>query len=203
MMVFTALLGFSGIMLNSRPFLAVYTFLLWVCLGLMVSPGYIAYKQRTFNLEGKINLQWSRLLGTDGRLRIQDAVSRVSSMIQCLTNIQLRCCGYTSPYIEASTSPLCYSRSNLPGCKSHYLREERQILEIWYIACFALVPAHLAVMIVGLLCSNHITYRFGKGLTPKQYRLDMGTMAVIMDEYARSVSFLVFVLDCSLACADS
>jgi hypothetical protein len=74
MMVFTALLGFSGIMLNSRPFLAVYTFLLWVCLGLMVSPGYIAYKQRTFNLEGKINLQWSRLLGTEGRLRIQDAV---------------------------------------------------------------------------------------------------------------------------------
>jgi len=74
MMVFTALLGFSGIMLNSRPFLAVYTFLLWVCLGLMVSPGYIAYKQRTFNLEGKINLQWSRELGTDGRLRIQDAV---------------------------------------------------------------------------------------------------------------------------------
>lgn len=73
-MVFTALLGFSGIMLNSRPFLAVYTFLLWVCLGLMVSPGYIAYKQRTFNLEGKINLQWSRLLGTEGRLRIQDAV---------------------------------------------------------------------------------------------------------------------------------
>jgi len=42
----------------------------------MVSPGYIAYKQRTFNLEGKINLQWSRFLGTEGRLRIQDAVSR-------------------------------------------------------------------------------------------------------------------------------
>lgn len=79
MMVFTALLGFSGIMLNSRPFLAVYTFLLWVCLGLMVSPGYIAYKQRTFNLEGKINLQWSRLLGTEGRLRIQDAVCPPSS----------------------------------------------------------------------------------------------------------------------------
>jgi len=57
-------------------------------------------------------------------------------------------------------------------------------------------------MIVGLLCSNHITYRFGKGLTPKQYRLDMGTMAVIMDEYARLVPFLVFVLACSHACAD-
>jgi hypothetical protein len=87
MMVFTALLGFSGIMLNSRPFLAVYTFLLWVCLGLMVSPGYIAYKQRTFNLEGKINLQWSRLLGTEGRLRIQDAVSRSPGLYKCDANI--------------------------------------------------------------------------------------------------------------------
>lgn len=81
MMVLTSLIGFSGILLNNRPFLAVYTFLLWVCLGLMVAPGYIAYKQRTFNLEGKINLQWSRLLGTDGRLRIQDAVSFLSLVI--------------------------------------------------------------------------------------------------------------------------
>jgi hypothetical protein len=46
-------------------------------------------------------------------------------------------------------------------------------------------------MIAALLCSNHITYRFGKGLTPKQYRLDVGTMAVIMDEYAKWV-FLFF-----------
>lgn len=76
MIVLTSLIGFSGILLNNRPFLAVYSFLLWICLGLMVSPGYIAYKQRTFNLEGKINLQWSRLLGTEGRLRIQDAVSQ-------------------------------------------------------------------------------------------------------------------------------
>jgi hypothetical protein len=75
MMVFTSLIGFSGIMLNNRPFLAVYTFLLWVCLGLLVAPGYMTYKQRTFNLEGKLNLQWSRVLGTEGRLRIQDAVS--------------------------------------------------------------------------------------------------------------------------------
>ena len=37
---------------------------------------------------------------------------------------------------------------------------------------------------------NHITYRFGKGLTPKQYRLDLGSMAVIMDEYASSVYLL-------------
>lgn len=104
------------------------------------------------------------------------------------SSAQLRCCGYTSPYIEASTSPLCYSRSNLPGCKSHYLRIERQVLETWYTICFALVPAQIGVIITSLLCSNHITYRFGKGLTPKQYRLDVGTMAVIMDEYASQIA---------------
>ena len=72
---FTALLGYSGIMLNNRAFLAVYTFLLWVCLAFICAPGYLSYKQKTFNLEGKINLQWSRNLGTEGRLNIQNAVS--------------------------------------------------------------------------------------------------------------------------------
>ncbi|KAJ6518053.1 hypothetical protein C8R47DRAFT_1205135 [Mycena vitilis] len=35
----TALLGWPGILLNNRPFLAVCTFLLWVCFGLLVVPG--------------------------------------------------------------------------------------------------------------------------------------------------------------------
>ncbi len=80
--VFTSLIGFAGILLNNRPFLAVYTILLWVCLALIVAPGYLTYKQRTFNLEGKINAQWSRDLGLTGRLRIQNAVSiRDSSFV--------------------------------------------------------------------------------------------------------------------------
>ncbi len=74
LVVLTSLIGFAGIILNNRPFLAVYTLLLWVCLALIVAPGYMTYKQRTFNLEGKINSQWSRKLGLDGRLRIQNAV---------------------------------------------------------------------------------------------------------------------------------
>jgi len=166
----TSLIGYSGIILNNRTFLAIYTLLLWVCLGLLVAPGYMTYKQKTFNLEGKINLQWSRRLGTEGRLRIQNA---------------LRCCGYFSPYVEATQSPLCFARSNLAGCKNQYLKLERSVLTKWFAISFALVPAHIGIMIAALLCSNHITYRFGKGLTPKRYRLDLGSMAVIMDEYAR------------------
>ncbi len=75
MIVLTSLIGYGGIILNNRAFLAVYTLFLWICLGLLVAPGYMTYKQRTFNLEGKINSQWSRSLGTQGRLHIQDAVS--------------------------------------------------------------------------------------------------------------------------------
>ena len=74
MIILTSLIGYSGIILNNRAFLAVYTLFLWFCLGLIVAPGYMTYKQHTFNLEGKINAQWSRELGTAGRLRIQDAV---------------------------------------------------------------------------------------------------------------------------------
>ncbi|GHJ89449.1 hypothetical protein NliqN6_5851 [Naganishia liquefaciens] len=171
--LFTALLGFAGIILNNRAFLAVYNLLLWVCLALIVTPGYLTYKQHTFNLEGKINAQWSRSLGLSGRLRIQN---------------QLDCCGYFSPFIEATTSNTCYARSTLPGCKSRYLKFERKVLKNWYIAAFAIVPAHLAIIVTALLCANHVTYRFGKGLMPKRYRLDAASMAVIMDEYAGQIA---------------
>ncbi len=97
--VFTSLIGWSGILLNNRAFLAWYSFLLWITFALLVTPGYITYKKRTFNLEGKINSAWSRTLGIDGRLRIQN---------------QLNCCGYFNPFVEATVSQTCYARSILP-----------------------------------------------------------------------------------------
>lgn len=171
--VLTSLIGWSGILLNNRAFLAVYSFLLWICFALLVTPGYITYKKRTFNLEGKVNAQWSRDLGLDGRLRVQN---------------QLRCCGYFNPFVEATVSQTCYARSLLPGCKGPYIQFERLILERWYTAVFAVVPAQLAVMVAALLCSNHVTYRFGKGMMPKAYRLNMNSMAVIMDNYANQLA---------------
>ncbi|KAI0696868.1 tetraspanin Tsp2 [Cerioporus squamosus] len=164
--VLTSLIGWSGILLNNRAFLAVYSFLLWICFALLVTPGYITYKKRTFNLEGKMNAQWSRDLGLDGRLRIQN---------------QLHCCGYFNPQT-------CYARSLLPGCKGPYIEFQRDILERWYTVVFSLVPAQLAVMVIALLCSNHVTYRFGKGMMPKAYRLNMNSMAVIMDNYANQLA---------------
>lgn len=168
--LFTALIGWAGILLNNRSFLAVYSFLLWITFVFLVIPGYITYKRRAFNLEGKVNAQWSRHIGARGRLRIQN---------------QLHCCGYFNPFVEATISQTCYARTILPGCKNAYLIFERVVLERWYTASFVLVPFHLLIMTAGLLCSNHVTYRFGKGMMPKAYRLSMTSMAIIMDNYAR------------------
>ncbi|KAF8812864.1 tetraspanin Tsp2 family [Phlegmacium glaucopus] len=171
--VFTSLIGWSGILLNNRSFLAWYTFLTWITFAFLVAPGYVTYKRRTFNLEGKINAQWSRSLDTSERLRIQN---------------ELDCCGYFSPFVEATISQTCYARSILPGCKGPYLVFERKLLALWIKAVFSLVPLQILVMVAGLLCSNHITYRFGKGMMPEAYRLDINTMAVIMDNYANQLA---------------
>ncbi|KAJ7163824.1 hypothetical protein C8R43DRAFT_988824 [Mycena crocata] len=171
--IFTALIGFAGILLNNRSFLAIYTFLLWICFALLVIPGYLTYKRRSLNLEGKVNNQWSRDLGAQGRLRIQN---------------QLGCCGYFSPFVEATVSSTCYARSILPGCKKGYFNFQKLVLQRWYTASFGLVPVHIGVMVAGLLCSNHVTYRFGKGMMPKAYRLSMNSMAVIMDNYASQLA---------------
>lgn len=168
--VFASLIGWAGILLNNRSFLAVYTFLLWVVFIFILVPGYMTYKRRTFNLEGKINGQWSQTLGVGGRLRIQN---------------ELSCCGYLSPFIEATVSQTCYARSILPGCKFAYVTFEKTVLKRWYTIVFALVPVHIAVMITGLLCSNHVTYRFGKGMMPKAYRLSLTSMAIIMEGFAK------------------
>ncbi|KAK7053719.1 hypothetical protein R3P38DRAFT_2761465 [Favolaschia claudopus] len=165
----TSLIGWAGILLNNRGFLAVYTFLLWISFIFLVIPGYITYKKFTFNLDGKISKQWSREIGGRGRLRIQN---------------QLKCCGFFNPFVEATLSTTCYSRSVLQGCKEPYLDHQKRVLQLWFTAIFSCVPITIAAIVAGLLCSNHITYRFGKGMMPKAYRLNAESMAQIMDSYA-------------------
>ncbi|KAJ7270269.1 hypothetical protein C8J57DRAFT_1065984 [Mycena rebaudengoi] len=171
---FTASVGWAGIVLNNRSFLAVYALLLWVAFIFLVIPGYLTYKKAVFNLEGKISKQWSSELGSIGRQRIQT---------------QLQCCGFFSPFVEATVSPTCYARSTLPGCKNSYWAYEKIVLKRWYISVFTLgLPVTIGSIVVGLLCSNHVTYRFGKGMMSKAYRLSSHGMAVIMDNYAAELS---------------
>ena len=166
----TSIIGWAGILLNNRSFLAVYTFLTWITFALLVIPGYISYKARAFNLEGKVNSQWSRDLDTSDRLIIQNV---------------LGCCGYYNPFEEATVSATCYSRTTLPGCKARYLDFERIALKKFYTSVFCLAGVQIVIMVAALLCSNHVTYRFGKGMMPKAYRLSLNSMAIIMDQYAR------------------
>ncbi|KAK0535721.1 hypothetical protein OC834_001409 [Tilletia horrida] len=167
----SAVIGWSGILLNNRTFLAIYTVFLWIAFVFIMAPGYMTFKRRAFNLEGKLNQQWSRRLGVADRLVIQD---------------ELNCCGYYSPYVLASASGRCYSRSMLPGCKGRYIRFQRQALEYFYICAFGVVGPHLIIIVIALLCSNNITYRFGKGLTPEEYRLDEVTAELIKEQLLKN-----------------
>ncbi|KAG6898389.1 hypothetical protein C0993_006942, partial [Termitomyces sp. T159_Od127] len=88
------------------------------------------------------------------------------------------------PLLEATVTQTCYTRSVLPRCKKPYIDFQHVVLHRWFAVAFVLVPFQLAVMIAALLCSNHVTYRFGKDMMPKRYRLSTSSMAVIMDNYA-------------------
>ena len=156
MLLFAALLGVTGTLLNSRPILAVYAVLLWPAFISLLSVGYVAYKRDAYSLDRKLNLSWSRHYNLLDRLLIQDS---------------LQCCGFYSPLHAASPSKRCYSRAPLPGCKRNlYDFEHANLLMIWR-AAFGLVPLHMVNLVVALLCAKHMTNTFGKGITPKQYRL--------------------------------
>ncbi|KDN45967.1 hypothetical protein K437DRAFT_223871 [Tilletiaria anomala UBC 951] len=156
--VFTAVIGLSGVLLNSRPILAIYTFLLWPALISILIVGYTAYKRANLRLDRKLNMAWSRYFDDLSRLRLQN---------------NLHCCGYYSPLHQATFSRRCYPRTSLPGCKGKLYRYEMAALSITYKVTFSIVFVHLINIVCALLCSNHVNLTFGKGLTPRQYRLDM------------------------------
>ncbi|PWN54302.1 hypothetical protein IE53DRAFT_308644, partial [Violaceomyces palustris] len=154
--VFTSVVGLCGAMLNSRPILALYAFLLWPTLASMLVVGYTSYKRENLRLDRKLNMAWSRYYDDLDRLRLQN---------------NLHCCGYYSPLHEATFSRNCYPRTSLPGCKGKLYRYEKEALRRLYSCVFGFVFLHLANIVIALLCSNHVNETFGKGLTPRAYRL--------------------------------
>ncbi|KAF7300364.1 hypothetical protein HMN09_00919700 [Mycena chlorophos] len=172
MSLLTCTIGWAGVMLNNRSFLAVYNLFLWFSFAFTVVPGYITFKEHSLNLQGKLNFQWSERLDIDMRRAIQDT---------------LHCCGYASPFVEASISSTCYARSLLPGCQAPFFSFEKSSLEWWYAAVFSVAGYNIGMIVVALLCSNHVTYRFGKGMMPERYRLDEAAVRIIMEEYAQQL----------------
>jgi len=156
LLLFNAIIGGTGVLLNSRPFLAVYTVLLWPTFVSVCSVGYASYKRTVYSLSLKFNAAWSAEYTPAGRMAIQNA---------------LHCCGWFSPLHEAEGSKICYVRSPLPGCKGHLLRFDRGWLMTQYTSAFSLVPFIIIAIVIALLCSNNVTQRFGKGILPRQYWL--------------------------------
>ena len=163
LLLFTFIVGMAGTILNSRPILAVYALLLWPAFISILAVGYTSYKRYAFSLDRKLNLSWSQYYTPLGRLTVQDS---------------LWCFGYNSPLHEAAASGRCYARSSLPGCKGKLLRFERATLRTMWTAAFAVVPLHVANIFVALLCANHVTRTFGKGIMPRQYRLSGADVTV-------------------------
>ncbi|WWD17728.1 hypothetical protein CI109_102169 [Kwoniella shandongensis] len=156
--IFSSLIGLTGVLLNSRPILAFYNLLLWPTLLSMCLVGYTSYKRGSLQLDRKLNQAWSQFLDDGERLRVQNS---------------LRCCGYFNPRHDATYSKRCYPRTTLPGCKSNWMRFERQKLHEFSTAAFGTIPFHLMNIVLALLCSNHVNRTFGKGMTPPGYRLCM------------------------------
>lgn len=156
LMLTSALVGLTGTLLNSRPILAVYAILLWPALISLLTVGYMSYKRSVFALDRKLNLAWSQWYTDIGRQVIQDS---------------LKCCGFYDSVHEAVVTRRCYPRTPLPGCKGPLLRFERNNLTTLWTLAFSFLPLHLINIFVALLCANHVTDTFGKGLMPKKYRL--------------------------------
>jgi Tetraspanin family len=156
LLLLASLVGITGTLLNSRPILAVYVLLLFPSFISFISVGYITYKKANFSLDAKVSEAWNLWYSPGARTVLQGA---------------LRCCGWSSPLHGGVASGTCYTRSPLPGCHGPLVRFERDTLSSAAETVFSLVPLHLANIFVGLLCANHVTHRFGKGITPARYRL--------------------------------
>ena len=156
LLLLASLVGITGTLLNSRPILAVYVLLLFPSFLSFISVGYVTYKKANFSLDAKVSEAWNLWYSPGARTVLQGA---------------LGCCGWSGPLHGAAASGMCYARSPLPGCHGPLVRFERDALSSAAGTVFSLVPIHLANIFISLLCANHVTRRFGKGITPARYRL--------------------------------
>ncbi|KAI9228588.1 MAG: hypothetical protein DHS80DRAFT_30605 [Piptocephalis tieghemiana] len=148
-----ACFGFYATLSERRALLAWWCVLLWVCLGLITSVGYYAYKRQLWNLRAKLGHQWKEF-GDNERLTIQD---------------NLNCCGFQGPLDHAAESAKCYTRSLLPGCLGKLYRFTHKSLTASFTAAFTIIPLHVAGIFISLLCANHVNPNFGRRPRPSGY----------------------------------
>ncbi|KAG0050609.1 hypothetical protein BGZ83_004613 [Gryganskiella cystojenkinii] len=136
-----AILGFLGVFRENRTLLTIYTTLLWVVFALYVSVGYIAFRRYKNHLNQHLRDEWMHSYSRDQRLLVQR---------------QMKCCGWLSASSNGEYDLRCFPMINLPGCQFKYREYERALLSTSWTVAFSIVPFQLFVMIVALLCSNHV-----------------------------------------------
>lgn len=149
--VITSILGFIGILYKNRKLLAIYSLMLWVCFALIATAGYIGFKTRTWNLKAKLGVKWRHDYSVNERELIQD---------------NLHCCGFDNPSDHAAYFSRCWAHSLLPGCQYKFYVFENTFLLYAYTAAFTVLPCHILVIIVSILCSNHVEHVFGNRKRP-------------------------------------
>ncbi|KAG0024177.1 hypothetical protein BGZ80_005483 [Entomortierella chlamydospora] len=139
--IVSAIIGLVGVFLENRTWLSIYTILLWPVFGLYVSVGYIAFRRSHSQLRAHIKEDWIHNYTRDQRLIIQS---------------NLKCCGFQSANWYAEYDLRCFPMTVLPGCQHKFSVHELRFLTKAYTISFSLVPVQIFVMIISLLCSNHV-----------------------------------------------
>ncbi|KAF9361020.1 hypothetical protein BGX26_006572 [Mortierella sp. AD094] len=154
--VFISVMGYVGIFAQNRRILSIYAILLWPLFALITSIGYICFRRKNAFLYQKLKSSWINEYTRDDRLVIQNALS---------------CCGYRSPGDYPSYDLYCFPRAPLPSCENLFLTYQEDLLSNTSSSAFSIMVLQLLVMIVALLCSNHIDnlYRTANPITPKLY----------------------------------
>ncbi|KAF9334864.1 hypothetical protein BG006_001334 [Podila minutissima] len=137
----TAAVGLYGIVRENRVWLSWYTFLLWPVFALYVAVGYEAFAGTQSNRRARLQKAWNNTYTREQRLIVQK---------------NLKCCGFQGPSYFGAYDMRCFPMTNLPGCQYKYNQYEYNLLTTFWTYSFSLVPVQLFVMLVALLCSNHV-----------------------------------------------
>ncbi|KAG0296715.1 hypothetical protein BGZ96_008760 [Linnemannia gamsii] len=137
----SALVGLVGIFRENRKWLSLYTIVLWPSFALYIAVGYIAFRRAKQDLRAHIKDEWLYKYTREQRLLVQR---------------NLFCCGFQDPTYFAAYDMRCFPVTTLPGCQHKYTLFEKNLLKELWTWSFTVAPVHLFVMIVALLCSNHV-----------------------------------------------
>ncbi|KAK3832270.1 MAG: hypothetical protein JOS17DRAFT_120244 [Linnemannia elongata] len=137
----SAFVGLVGIFRENRIWLSYYTIVLWPGFALYVAVGYIAFRRAKLHLRAHIKEDWITSYTREQRLLVQR---------------NLFCCGFQDSTYFAAYDMRCFPTTTLPGCEHKYSLFEKDLLTSLWTWSFTVAPVHLFVMIVALLCSNHV-----------------------------------------------